>query len=115
MIRGYSARRWPSTPIALVRRTTRAVALALLIQVVTVFRPGYLPNMYVIGMLPFAALIVPGSIEALWRWARLLRFPVVLRAMRAVLAAVTCVLVFAAAPRWDERRSRGDDGQAGRS
>lgn len=88
------------TPVALVRRTTRAVALALLIQVVTVFRPGYLPNMYVIGMLPFAALIVPGSIEALWGWARLLRFPVVVQAMRAVLAAVTCVLVFAAAPRW---------------
>ena len=53
-------------PIALARRTTRAIALAFLIQVVTVFRPGYLPNMYVIGMLPFAALMVPGSLEAAW-------------------------------------------------
>ena len=42
----------------------RAIALAYLIQVVSVFRPGYLPYMYVIGMLPFAALIVVGSRDA---------------------------------------------------
>ena len=88
------------SPVALARRTTRAVALAFLIQVVTVFRPGYLPNMYVIGMLPFAALMVPGSIEALWRWARSLRIPVASWGLRAAAAAVACALVFAAAPHW---------------
>jgi cellulose synthase/poly-beta-1,6-N-acetylglucosamine synthase-like glycosyltransferase/4-amino-4-deoxy-L-arabinose transferase-like glycosyltransferase len=56
------------SPIALARRSTRAVALAFLIQVMTVLRPGYLPNMYVTGMLPFAALIVVGSLDAMWRF-----------------------------------------------
>jgi hypothetical protein len=55
------------SPIALARRTTRAIAVAYLIQVAVILRPGYLPNMYVIGLLPFAALIVAGSFEALWR------------------------------------------------
>jgi hypothetical protein len=53
-------------PIALLRRATRAVALAYVIQVVMVLRPGYLPGMYVIGLLPFAALTVAATIEALW-------------------------------------------------
>jgi len=88
------------TLVALARRTTRAIALAFLIQVATVFRPGYLPNMYVIGMIPFAALIVPGSIEAVWRWVRMPRFPVVSWGLRAVLAGLTCALVLVVAPRW---------------
>jgi len=54
-------------PIALVRRSLQPVAVAYLIQVAMILRPGYLPNMYVIGMLPFAALVVAGSIEILWR------------------------------------------------
>jgi hypothetical protein len=56
--------------------------------------------MYVIGMLPFAALMVPGSIEALWRWARLLRFPAAARAVPAALAAAASALVFVVAPGW---------------
>jgi hypothetical protein len=60
------------SPLALARRSTRAVALAYLAQVATVLRPGYLPNMYVIGLLPFAALIVAGSADAAWRrWRRI--------------------------------------------
>jgi hypothetical protein len=59
------------TPIALVRRRTRAVALAFVIQVAMILRPGYLPNMYVLSLLPFAALIVAGTSEALLRpWSR---------------------------------------------
>jgi cellulose synthase/poly-beta-1,6-N-acetylglucosamine synthase-like glycosyltransferase len=87
-------------PIALARRRTRAVALAFLIQVAMVLRPGYLPNMYVIGLLPFAALIVSSAGEALWRRSRLAparatRWP--LRACATALAIVTLVVV---APRW---------------
>jgi hypothetical protein len=52
------------------RRSTRAIALAFVIQVVMIARPGYLPNMYVIGLLPFAALIVAGAIDAVWRKGR---------------------------------------------
>jgi glycosyltransferase XagB len=57
------------SPIALVARGTRAVALAYLIQVAMIARPGYLPAMYVIALLPFAALIVAGTLHGLWRFA----------------------------------------------
>jgi cellulose synthase/poly-beta-1,6-N-acetylglucosamine synthase-like glycosyltransferase len=58
------------SPLAVIRRSTRAVALAFLIQVVLLLRPGYLPQMYVTAMLPFAALIVAGGADALVRFAR---------------------------------------------
>jgi cellulose synthase/poly-beta-1,6-N-acetylglucosamine synthase-like glycosyltransferase len=56
------------SPIALANRALRPVALAFVIQVAIVLRPGYLPAMYVIAILPFAALIVAGSIQVLWRF-----------------------------------------------
>jgi glycosyltransferase XagB len=57
------------SPVALARRSTRSIALAYLIQILMILRPGYLPNMYVIQLLPFAALIVAGAIESVWhRW-----------------------------------------------
>jgi hypothetical protein len=42
---------------------------------VMVLRPGYLPAMYVIALLPFAALVVAGSADALWRAQRWSPFP----------------------------------------
>jgi Dolichyl-phosphate-mannose-protein mannosyltransferase len=56
-----------ASPVGLVFRSTRAVTLAYLIQVLLVLRPGYLPAMYVIAMLPFAALVVTGTIQEMWR------------------------------------------------
>jgi hypothetical protein len=47
-------------PLGLLIRRTRAVTLALTIQVVMLFRNGYLPFPYVIAMLPFAALTIAG-------------------------------------------------------
>ncbi|MBV9853438.1 MAG: glycosyltransferase [Streptosporangiaceae bacterium] len=111
------------SPIALVRRNTRAVTLAYLIQAAIIMRPGYLPSMYVIALLPFAALIVAGTIHTLWRFAtddhprRRLRgrhsrsYSARLRAAAAVtkagaaastiaLAAVVAVAAIYTAPRW---------------
>jgi 4-amino-4-deoxy-L-arabinose transferase-like glycosyltransferase len=76
-------------PVALTRRSTRPVAVAYLIQCAMILRPGYLPNMYVIGLLPFAALIVTGSVETLWRRS--------LGVARRPLAWGAAVLVFVAA------------------
>jgi glycosyltransferase XagB len=90
-------------PIALARRGTRAVALAFLIQVVMVLRPGYLPNMYVLGLLPFAALIVAGASDALWRRSRAASFAARAWLARAALAALALVMVLVVAPRWIER------------
>jgi 4-amino-4-deoxy-L-arabinose transferase-like glycosyltransferase len=52
-------------PLGLLMRRTRAVALALTIQVVMLFRNGYLPFPYVIAMLPFAALTIAGVTDQL--------------------------------------------------
>ena len=87
-------------PLALMRRSTRAIAIALLIQAAVVLKPGYLPNMYVIGMLPFAALIVPGSLDALWRWAGQIRFSAWTWAARTAVAATAILAVAFVGPRW---------------
>ncbi len=57
------------TPIALARRSTRAVGVAFVFQALMVLRPGYLPYMYVIALLPFAALIVACGMDTLWAFA----------------------------------------------
>ena len=53
------------TPVALLLRRVRAVALALGIQAVMLLRNGYLPYPYVIAMLPFAALVIAGVADQL--------------------------------------------------
>jgi hypothetical protein len=60
-------------PLGLLIRRTRAVALALAIQVVLLFRNGYLPFPYVIGLLPFAALTIAGFADQLYKGPRITR------------------------------------------
>jgi cellulose synthase/poly-beta-1,6-N-acetylglucosamine synthase-like glycosyltransferase len=91
------------SPIALARRSTRAVTVAFLIQVVMVLRPGYLPNMYVLGLLPFAALTVAGASEAVWRRSRAMPFPALTWSIRAAAAGLALLVVFAAGARWAHR------------
>lgn len=55
-------------PLGLARRSVRGVAAALAIEGLMLLRPGYLPIPFVIGILPFAALVVAGGIDTLWRW-----------------------------------------------
>ena len=71
-----------------------------LIQAAVVLKPGHLPNMYVIGMLPFAALIVPGSLDALWRWAGQIPFSAWTWAARTAVAAAAILAVAFVGPRW---------------
>jgi glycosyltransferase XagB len=89
-----------ASPIALARRSTRAVALAYLIQVAMILRPGYLPRMYVLGLLPFAALIVAGASEALWRRSQVMASRALARSMGAAIAALAGAVVLVVAPRW---------------
>ncbi len=88
------------SPIALARRSTRAISLAYLIQVAMVLRPGYLPNMYVIGLLPFAALIVAGTGEALWRKARETASAASAWSIRIAVSSVAVAVALVVAPRW---------------
>jgi len=87
-------------PIALLRRSTRAVAIAYLTQVLMVLRPGYLPNMYVIGLLPFGALIVTGALDSVWRGVRAGPFRAPVPPLRVALASLLVGVVVVVAPRW---------------
>ncbi|MFC0081222.1 ArnT family glycosyltransferase [Aciditerrimonas ferrireducens] len=53
-------------PVALVVRRLRGVGLAYLTFCLTPLRPGYLPDTFVTGALPFAALVAAASLDALW-------------------------------------------------
>jgi hypothetical protein len=91
------------SPIALARGSTRAVAVAYLTLVAMVFRPGYLPNMYVIALLPFAAVIVAGCSEAVWRKSQATPSPLLAWSARVAAAALAVLMVFVVAPRWANR------------
>ena len=93
------------SPVALARRSTRAIALAFLIQVAMILRPGYLPNMYVIALLPFAALIVPGALETLWRRFGRLHARLAGWSLRLATAGLAAALLVGAGPHW----TRADD------
>jgi Dolichyl-phosphate-mannose-protein mannosyltransferase len=76
------------TPLGLLIRRTRAVALALAIQVIMLCRNGYLPFPYVIAMLPFAALTIAGVADQLCKGPRSTRAWLVALTRRAGQLAV---------------------------
>jgi 4-amino-4-deoxy-L-arabinose transferase-like glycosyltransferase len=89
-------------PVALAVRRLRAVALALVLPVVVAARPSsYVPAMFVIALLPFAALIVAGLADGLRRPS----------AQPALIAAAVAVVVVVG-PRWASgnlEQMRNDD------
>jgi hypothetical protein len=89
-------------PIALAIARLRAVALAVVVPVVVAARPSaYVPAMFVVGLLPFAALIAAGLADGMRR-------P---RAMPALIVAAAA-LVLVVGPRWaghDIDQMRRDD------
>jgi hypothetical protein len=60
---------------AWLNRNLRPVTLAYAIQLVVMLRPGgYLPQPYVIALMPFAALVLAGTVYGLWNSGALNRF-----------------------------------------
>jgi hypothetical protein len=57
-------------PAGLAVARLRPVAAALQLQVLVMCRPGYVPFAYVTALLPFAALLIGGAGDVLWRWYR---------------------------------------------
>lgn len=85
----------------LIVRRLRPVALGFGILVAMVLRGGYVPAPLVIGMLPFAAVLVAGSLGTLWPHRDKLRESRLLSVVRA--AAVLAVFAGAlglVAPHW---------------
>jgi hypothetical protein len=58
-------------PVLLAVRRLRPMGIALAVPVAMALRPGsYIPAMYVIGLLPFAAIAVSAAAEEAARWSR---------------------------------------------
>jgi hypothetical protein len=106
-------------PLGLLTRRTRAVALALVIQVVMLMRNGYLPFPYVVAMVPFAALTVAGVAHQLCQgpvsngW----RSTLVKRVGQLVVISAVAASVVVVAPAWGRGAQRvmtQDDSQPSR-
>jgi hypothetical protein len=112
-------------PVGLLFRRLRAITLALAIQVVMLFRNGFMPFAYVIALLPFAALLVAGVADHLWkgyaprrsrrpRWHDTLRLWVaalIKRAGQLVVISAVAVSLIGVAPAWsrDLRQQMTED------
>jgi len=57
-------------PLAFAQRRLRPLALVLALQILMPLRGGYLPVPYVIGLLPFTAVLAAGVGDGLWGSAR---------------------------------------------
>ena len=117
-IDGWAAEDWvvltlgiAAIPLAMILRHLRPFAVALVIPVAVALRPdAYLPAMYVVGLLPFAALLAAGSLDWLFQPARVVaavrgrkgRISALVRATPATLATGTAVAigVWAVATAW---------------
>lgn len=91
--------------VAVFLKRFRAIAIALLIQVVFMLRPGYLPFPYVIAMLPFAALAIAGVLDALWgKFTVDIKAPNVKHLQRhAMSLGLVIALILMIAPGWHSK------------
>ena len=81
-------------PAALFVARLRPVAVTLLVLVAMGVRPGYLPQPYVIALLPFCALVAAGVANAAWESVRFRRW------LRPAVAAAGLLVLVTAAPEW---------------
>ncbi|HET6793097.1 MAG TPA: glycosyltransferase family 39 protein, partial [Acidimicrobiales bacterium] len=91
-------------PVAAAVRRLRPLALALAVPGLVILRGGYLPEPYVIGLLPFAALVVAGAGDTAWgrmaRWSSAGRRSWAAVARRAAVLGVGAAVLAGAAPAW---------------
>ena len=93
-------------PFGFVVRRTRPVAAALTIQFLMLVRGGYLPGPFVIGMLPFAALLIAGLVGAAWGGTEGWRSITTVGRRLAVAAAIGLALVLVLPHWWQGDRAQ---------
>ena len=94
-------------------RAQRPTAVALLVPVLVGLRPGYLPDPFVIALLPFCALSVAGLCQTAMVAARRRRLPLDARLWAALLTTVTVLgVAVPASANWAPRRRALDSGSA---
>jgi hypothetical protein len=98
-------------PVAVGMRRLRPVALAFGALLLMALRPGYLPQPFVVAWLPFASLVLVGTVERAWveLRARLSRWSHPRASqLRVTAAVVALVLVGVGFVHWNDQRSRRD-------
>lgn len=85
-----------ATPLALAFRRLRPFAVAMIILLAMVVRPGYLPVPFVIAMIPLGALLVAGVLAGTWQR----RPPRLARPLAAAGIALAVAATIAVAPGW---------------
>lgn len=76
-------------------------AIALGVQVLVLLRGGYLPYPFIIGLLPFMALLIGGVADAIWGLAKRMPGKTVRSVMLfAVSLSLPVAIVFGAGPGW---------------
>ena len=93
-------------------RPLRPVALAVLVPVVVSLRPGYLPDPFVVALLPFCALALAGLVQTASLAALRGRAPLDVRLWAGLLATVTALGVAVPAADWATQRRVLDGGTA---
>jgi 4-amino-4-deoxy-L-arabinose transferase-like glycosyltransferase len=89
-------------PVGLYIRRLRPLAAALMIQLAMMCRGGYLPQAYVITLLPFAAMLVAGVGAVLWTSGliRTAKTSPTRRGGAAIVAAAVLAFIVWGAPGW---------------
>ena len=96
------------TPVGLLVRSTRPVAVALAIQVAMMCRNGYMPQPYVIAMLPFAALVIAGVADQLGKGPGVAGWlsTVARRGGQLVVVTVVALGLVMVGPQWTDSLKR---------
>jgi hypothetical protein len=96
-----------SVPVSLLRRRLRPLAGGLLLPVIMMLAGGYLPDAYVVALLPFAALLIAGVID--WSWGHTAAdrsglsaddTTLLVRARRQIVGVLTLCLAALLVSRW---------------
>jgi Dolichyl-phosphate-mannose-protein mannosyltransferase len=87
-----------AAPFALAIKRLRPVGVAVIVLAVVAMKPGYLPQPYVIALLPFLALAAAGTLDAASRFAA--ERSGARRLPRAAVPSALVILILLMAPSW---------------
>ena len=94
-------------PLGLFVVRLRPITVALLIQVLMLARGGYLPGPFVVGVLPFAALVIAGLATTAWGDRHVTRAGAIAVARRIAIGVLAVLVIGLIGGRW----YRSDRGQ----
>jgi hypothetical protein len=98
-----------AVPYTLRRRALRPIGLAIVLLTVLALRPGYLPQGYVLALLPLCAIAAAAALDQLWTIARpQLGVPTYRGVLTWAAVAVAIIGLIVVGGRWDAERGAND-------